>query len=43
MNWNELEQPLHAEMLDWYRKLIQLRQTTPSLNNGEPGNSNGHL
>ncbi len=27
-------------MLDWYRKLIQLRQTTPSLNNGEPGNSN---
>ena len=40
MNWNELEQPLHAEMLDWYRKLIQLRRTTPSLNNGEPGNSN---
>ena len=26
-------------MLDWYRKLIQLRRTTPSLNNGEPGNT----
>jgi maltooligosyltrehalose trehalohydrolase len=25
-------------MLDWYRKLIQLRRETPSLNNGEPGN-----
>ena len=26
-------------MLDWYRKLIELRQTTPSLNNAEPGNT----
>jgi maltooligosyltrehalose trehalohydrolase len=24
-------------MLDWYRQLIRLRRTTPSLNNGEPG------
>ena len=39
LNWNELSKPAHAEMLDWYRKLIQLRRTMPSLNNGEPGNT----
>jgi maltooligosyltrehalose trehalohydrolase len=38
LNWNELSEPHHAEMLDWYRKLIQLRRVTPALNNGEPGN-----
>ena len=38
LNWNELSEPVHVEMLDWYRQLIQLRRTTPSLNNGEPGN-----
>ncbi len=38
LNWNELSGLAHAEMLDWYRQLIQLRRTTPSLNNGEPGN-----
>ena len=26
-------------MLEWYRKLIQLRRSTPSLNDGEPGNT----
>ena len=39
LNWNELSGPAHAEMLDWYRQLIQLRRTTPSLNSGEPGNT----
>jgi maltooligosyltrehalose trehalohydrolase len=38
VNWNELTAPLHADMLDWYHKLIHLRRSTPSLNNGEPGN-----
>jgi len=38
LNWNELSEPAHAEMLDWYRQSIQLRRTTPSLNNGEHGN-----
>ncbi len=36
--WSELSDPAHAEMLDWYRQLIELRRGTPSLNNGEPGN-----
>ena len=38
LNWNELSELDHAEMRDWYRKLIQLRRATPSLNNGDPGN-----
>ena len=37
--WNEIHEGEHAEMLAWYRKLIQLRRSTPSLNNGEPGNT----
>ena len=39
LNWDELPEPAHAAMLDWYRELIQLRRSTPSLNNGEPGNT----
>jgi maltooligosyltrehalose trehalohydrolase len=39
LNWNELSKSIHAEMLDWYRKLIHLRHTTASLNTGEPGNT----
>ena len=39
LNWNELSQSTHAEMLSWYRDLIRLRRCTPSLNNGEPGNT----
>ncbi len=36
LNWNELNVGEHAEMLDWYRKLIALRRTTPELNNSQP-------
>ncbi len=34
LNWNEQSQPPHAEMLDWYRKLIALRKSHPELING---------
>jgi maltooligosyltrehalose trehalohydrolase len=37
LKWNELGDGVHAEMLAWYRALIRLRRSTPSLNNGEPG------
>jgi maltooligosyltrehalose trehalohydrolase len=37
LNWRERTEPEHAEMLAWYRALIQLRYATPCLNNGEPG------
>jgi maltooligosyltrehalose trehalohydrolase len=39
LNWNEVNKGEHAEMLAWYRALICLRRATPSLNNGEPGNT----
>lgn len=37
LEWDEVEQPDHAEMLAWYRSLIRLRRTTPQLNDGTPG------
>ena len=38
LNWNEINQPVHADMLNWYRELVHLRRVTPSLNNGDSGN-----
>jgi len=34
LDWKETGEGDHAEMLDWYRRLIHLRRTTPSLNDG---------
>ena len=31
LNWSELDRPPHAEMLDLYRRLIQLRRESPEL------------
>ncbi len=31
LDWHELSQAEHAEMLAWYRNLIRLRQSTPDL------------
>jgi len=39
VNWDELAQPVHTDVLEWYRKLIRFRRSEPSLNNGEPGNT----
>src|SRR5580692_8747299 len=38
LKWNEVNQPEHAQILEWYRALIRLRRTTPSLNRGDHGN-----
>ena len=35
LNWKELDEPEHASMLEWYRKLIHLRKRVPSLNLGD--------
>jgi maltooligosyltrehalose trehalohydrolase len=35
LNWAEREQGGHAEMLEWYRKLIVLRKGTPALTDGD--------
>ncbi|MGB9032094.1 MAG: malto-oligosyltrehalose trehalohydrolase [Acidobacteriaceae bacterium] len=31
LNWDERTQPPHADMLDWYRRLIALRRSAPDL------------
>jgi maltooligosyltrehalose trehalohydrolase len=43
LNWPELDSSEHAGMLAWYRALIQLRRSTPALNNDEPGNTRVHV
>jgi maltooligosyltrehalose trehalohydrolase len=37
LKWDEMLKGEHTEMLDWYRQLIRLRRDIPSLNVGEPG------
>jgi maltooligosyltrehalose trehalohydrolase len=37
LRWDEAHEGRHEEMLEWYRRLIALRRGSPSLNNGEPG------
>ena len=39
LNWDEIQKPDHAEILEWYRSLIHLRRSSPSLNDGTPGNT----
>ena len=39
LTWSEQNEPAHAEMLNWYRRLIELRRAIPSLNDGDPGNT----
>lgn len=34
LNWDEIAQPRHAEMLDWRRRLIRLRRSRPALTTG---------
>jgi maltooligosyltrehalose trehalohydrolase len=37
LKWAEVHEGRHEGMLEWYRRLIALRRGSPSLNNGEPG------
>jgi maltooligosyltrehalose trehalohydrolase len=34
LNWSELPHQPHHELLDWHQRLIRLRRTEPSLNDG---------
>jgi maltooligosyltrehalose trehalohydrolase len=36
LNWEEVHEGSHEEMLEWYRKLIALRRGSSSLNDGAP-------
>jgi maltooligosyltrehalose trehalohydrolase len=35
LNWGERQEGSHAEMVEWYRKLIALRKATPALMDGD--------
>ena len=37
LDWSEIHEGRHAEMLEWFRKLIHLRRTSSSLNDGDLG------
>jgi maltooligosyltrehalose trehalohydrolase len=37
LNWTEIGEPKHAELLDWTRRLIFLRRHSISLNDGDRG------
>jgi maltooligosyltrehalose trehalohydrolase len=37
LKWDEVHEGQHAEMLEWYRKLIHLRRSSASLNDGDLG------
>jgi maltooligosyltrehalose trehalohydrolase len=37
LKWDEVHDGQHAEMLEWYRKLIRLRRSSASLNDGDLG------
>ncbi len=37
LNWDEVCEGRHEEMLEWYRRLIELRRGSASLNDGAPG------
>ncbi len=34
LDWSELEEQPHADLLEWHRRLIELRRTTPALTDG---------
>ncbi|HEV3225625.1 MAG TPA: DUF3459 domain-containing protein, partial [Acidimicrobiales bacterium] len=37
LQWDELRDGYHAEMLDWYRRVIALRRERPELSDPRPG------
>ncbi len=39
LNWDEIHDGIHGEMLEWTRSLIHLRRTSVSLNDGDAGHA----
>ena len=37
LKWNEMSAPPHAELLEWHRRLIQVRRDQPDLSDGQMG------
>jgi maltooligosyltrehalose trehalohydrolase len=42
LQWSEVDEGTHAEMLDWCRQLISVRRESASLSAGEPGQTRVH-
>jgi len=38
LNWDETLKPAHADILDWHKRLIQLRRNEPDLSDGDLNN-----
>jgi maltooligosyltrehalose trehalohydrolase len=38
-NWDELAEPAQTAMLEWFRRLIHFRRSSPSLNDGDLGHT----
>jgi maltooligosyltrehalose trehalohydrolase len=43
LNWNEVSEGQHKDMLDWYRALIHMRRNSISLNDGDRGHMSVHF
>ena len=43
LNWDEAHEGNHAEMLDWFTKLIHIRRASPSLNDGDTTHNQIHF
>jgi maltooligosyltrehalose trehalohydrolase len=39
LNWDEVDQGSHKDMLEWVRSLTHLRRRTPALNDGDKGHT----
>ncbi len=39
LKWNEVHEGRHAEMLDWFTRLIHIRRASNSLNDGDTGHT----
>jgi len=43
LDWDELGEPYHRSMLDWYRRLIALRRRLPAIEHGVLAQVEGDL
>ena len=43
LNWEEVDQPVHTDMLEWTTRLIHIRRNSVSLNDGDRGHLKVHF
>ncbi|WP_066462272.1 malto-oligosyltrehalose trehalohydrolase [Sanguibacter suarezii] len=42
LDWSEPDDPRHAQLLSWHRRLVELRRTVPALSSGDRGTVRVH-